>query len=268
VALGAYVAVAVLINSLTEAQRRLNSTLRVQDRRKSEFMAILGHELRNFLTPMANAVEIVRLRGTGDEMLQQAYATIERQVGNMSRLINDLLDAARINQGKLHLCLEPLDLQSVVTQAVQAAMPLIEARGLHLQTAVPPGPLPLTGDRTRLEQVFINLLTNAVKYTDSGGQLRLAVERKDQGYVVRVQDNGKGIPPEVLPHVFALFVQAEAGSQSGLGIGLSLARELVEMHGGSVAAFSEGRGRGSEFVIRLPATTQGGPVRQQALANN
>jgi signal transduction histidine kinase len=252
VAVSVYLCVAVLINSLTEAQSRLNRALQEQDRRKGEFMAVLGHELRNFLGPVSNAVALLRLRGVVDDANEQALSIVERQIRNMTQLTNDLLDAARISQGKIHLSLEPIDLGALAVQAAEAVKPFCESRGQHLQVALSPGPLPLKGDRTRLEQVLINLLTNAAKYTDPGGRIWLTVERRGAELVVRVRDNGKGLASEHLSHVFDLFAQAQSGSQGGLGIGLSLVRALVELHGGSVAAYSDGPGRGSEFVVKLP----------------
>ncbi len=250
--LATYVGAALLINWHHEAQRRLIAALRLQDRKRSELMAVLAHELRNFLSPVSLTLAVLKSRGTGDAAVEQACATAERQVRNMSLLINDLLDAARLAQGKFRLSPEPVDLRIVVAQAVAAARPQIESRGHRLETSLPEGPLPLEGDPARLEQIFLNLLTNAAKYTDPGGRIWLTVEGRDRQWVVRVRDNGKGLAPEILSHLFDLFVQAEAGSQGGLGIGLSLVKGLVEMHGGSVAAFSAGLGHGSEFVVNLP----------------
>jgi signal transduction histidine kinase len=171
----------------------------------------------------------------------------------MTCLVNDLLDAARITEGKIRLSVETLDLRTVVAQAVEGARPLIEARGHRLETFLPAGPMQIEADPVRLEQVFLNLLTNAAKYTNPGGRIWLTVEHLGRQLVTRVRDNGKGLDTEVLPHVFDLFVQAETGSHGGLGIGLSLVRGLVELHGGSVAALSAGLGHGSEFVVCLPA---------------
>src|SRR5262245_58644003 len=164
VALGVFVAVAVLINSLTEVQRRLNQALRDQDRRRGEFLAVLGHELRNFLNPISTATAVLRMSAGRPDKLEPACALVERQVGNMSRLIGDLLDAARVRQGKVRLTVESLDLTAVVAASAEAARPLIDVRRQHLELAVPTGPLVVRGDRTRLEQVFLNLLTNAAKY--------------------------------------------------------------------------------------------------------
>lgn len=252
-----FVLVALFITSVNAVRARLELVLRQQNQRKSEFMAVLAHELRNFLAPIAPAVAALQLRGAGDATTTQACATVQRQLRNMTRLIEDLLDIARINEGKVRLSLEPVDLGSVVAQAVEGVRPLMQERGHHLELTVPSGPLPLAADATRLEQVFVNLLTNAAKYTDPGGRIALLVERTDGALLVRVRDNGRGLAPEVVPHIFDLFMQAESGSRGGLGVGLNLVRGLVELHGGSVVAHSAGLGRGSEFVVRLPAGAAG-----------
>ncbi len=262
-----YLGAALFINWHHEAQRRLILALRLQDQRRGEFMTMLAHELRNFLSPVSLTLAVLKSRGAGDAAVERACATAERQVGNMTRLVNDLLDAARISQGKIKLCLETVDLRVILAQALAGAQAQIESRGHHLETSLPQGELLLEGDPARLEQIFLNLLTNAAKYTDPGGKIGLTVERGERQWVVSVKDNGKGLSPEVLPHVFDLFVQAEAGSQGGLGIGLSLVKGLVEMHGGSVEAFSAGPGQGSELVVKLPtavpASAGGAPAGER-----
>lgn len=268
VSLGVFLLVAVLINSQQLVRQRLEWMLRLQNRRKSEFMAVLAHELRNFLAPVATAMAVVRLRGKGDPRIEQTCMAAEQQVRNMSRLINDLLDVARINEGKLQLSIRPEDLGEIVLSTIGAVRPLIEAQGHRLEVSLPPAPLPLAVDRTRLEQVLVNLLMNSAKYTPAGGKIWLTVEREADELVMRVQDNGKGLEREVLPHVFALFAQAQTGSQGGLGIGLSLVRGIVEMHGGRVAAFSAGPGCGSEFVVHLPAASMLPASLQAALARS
>jgi signal transduction histidine kinase len=257
--LATYLVAAILINWLQEAQRRLIAALRLKDGQKSEFMAVLAHELRNFISPVSNTVAVLKLHGAEDATIQQACATAERQIHNMTRLVNDLLEAARVTQGKVQLSMETLDLRAVVMQAMEGARPLIEARGHRLETSLPAAPMYLEADPVRLEQVFLNLLTNAAKYTNPGGRIWLTLEWRDRQLVTCVRDDGKGLDPQMLPHVFDLFVQADATSQGGLGIGLSLVRGLVEMHGGSVAALSAGPGHGSEFVVRLPATPRHSP---------
>lgn len=251
--LATYLGAAFFINWHHEMQRRLILALRLQDQRRSEFMTVLAHELRNFLSPVSLTLAVLKSRGNGDPAIEQSCATAERQVQSMTRLINDLLDAARISQGKIQLRLEAVDLRVILVQAVAGAQAQIESRGHSLEASLPEGALPLEGDPARLEQIFLNLLTNAAKYTEPGGKIWLTAERRESQWVVRIRDNGKGLSPEVLPHVFDLFAQAEAGSQGGLGIGLNLVKGLVEMHGGSVEALSAGPGQGSEFVVRLPA---------------
>ncbi|HZT80934.1 MAG TPA: ATP-binding protein, partial [Gemmataceae bacterium] len=231
-------------------------------RRRDEFLAMLAHELRNPLAPVRNAMELMRLKCPDDGELRWARTMVERQVTHMTRLVDDLLDVSRITRGKIALRKEPVRLAEVVAQATETSRPLIEARRHRLEVALPPDVGTVEGDFTRLVQVLSNLLNNAAKYTDPGGLIRLSVELTASGVglrpdeaVIRVADNGLGIPPAMLPHIFDLFTQVDATlerSQGGLGIGLTLVRSLVEMHGGSVQAFSEGRGKGSEFVVRLP----------------
>ncbi|HEY3571316.1 MAG TPA: ATP-binding protein [Thermoanaerobaculia bacterium] len=262
--LATYLGAAFYINWHHERQRRLILALRLQDRRRGEFMTVLAHELRNFLSPVSLTLAVLKSRGNGDPAIEQSCVTAERQVQNMTRLINDLLDAARISQGKIQLRLETVDLRSVLAQAIAGAQAQIESRGHHLETSLPEGALLLEGDPARLEQIFLNLLTNAAKYTDPGGKIWLTAERRESQWLVRIRDNGKGLSPEILPHVFDLFTQAEAGSQGGLGIGLNLAKGLVEMHGGSVEAASAGLGQGSEFIVRLPTRPLGPPASSPA----
>ncbi|GEM_PF-5796527 len=253
VSLGVFLLVAVLINSNHVVQQRLERVLRQQNRRKSDFMAVLAHELRNFLAPISSSIAVVKLRGRGDKTMEESCHAAERQVRNMSRLIDDLLDVARINEGKLRLDIGPEDLREIVLHAVEGVRSLMDARGHCLDVSLPSGPLPVEVDRTRVEQVLMNLLTNAAKYTDPGGRIALTMERSGAEVTLRVRDNGRGLERDMLPYIFDLFMQAETGSQGGLGIGLSLTRGLVQMHGGSITASSDGLGHGSEFVVRLPA---------------
>jgi signal transduction histidine kinase len=248
--LGVFIFVAFLINSLNAARGRLERALRKQDQRKDEFLAVLAHELRNPLGVLSNSLEILRGCRNNPAAVEQARQIMDRQVRHVGRLVNDLFDIAGINQGKVYLHLEPVELNRVVDHAVEVVRPLLEARGHRLEISLPER-VWLEADPARLEQVFVNLLTNAIKYTEKAGHVCLLGEQSNGEVVVRVRDNGIGIPPEVLPRIFDLYVQAENGSRSGLGIGLSLVRSLVQMHGGSIAAFSEGPGRGSEFVVRL-----------------
>jgi signal transduction histidine kinase len=224
------------------------------DRRKDEFLAMLAHELRNPLAPMLHAVEIMRAR-PNRSVGQRVREVMVRQVRHMARLVDDLLDVSRITRGKTELRTEQAVLQTIVERAVETARPLIESREQALSLSLPPEPLWLEADPTRLEQVLVNLLNNAAKYTEPGGRIRVEVERDAGKAVVRVRDTGVGIAPELLPRVFDLFTQAEQSldrAQGGLGIGLALVKRLVTMHGGTVEASSIGPGHGSEFVVHLP----------------
>jgi PAS domain S-box-containing protein len=235
--------------------RQAQDALREADRRKDEFLATLAHELRNPLAPVRNALQVLRLRGEPTPELGWARDVIDRQVRQMTRLIDDLLDVSRIATGKLVLRKERVGLAAVVQGAVETSRPLIEEQGHELTVALPGEPVYLDADLTRLAQVLLNLLTNAAKYTDRGGRIRLTAGRQGGEVVVSVQDTGIGIPADKLPTLFAMFSQVEgsvARSQGGLGIGLCLAKRLVEMHGGRIEAHSDGPGKGSEFVVRLP----------------
>jgi PAS domain S-box-containing protein len=229
--------------------------LKEADRRKDEFLATLAHELRNPLAPVRNAVQVLRLRGPNDPQLRWGRDVIDRQVEHLTRLIDDLLDISRITRNKLELRMQRVGLAEVINGAVESSRPTVEQCGHELTVSLTPEPLDLNGDLVRLAQVFQNLLTNAAKYTERGGRIRLTAEREASDVVVRVRDTGVGIPPEKLPRLFEMFFQVDRTlerSQGGLGIGLSLVRRLVEMHGGTVEARSEGVGRGSEFTVRLP----------------
>ena len=234
-----------------------NARLREADRRKDEFLATLAHELRNPLAPILNAVEILRMQPDNPEVLDTARGRIERQVAHLVRLIDDLLDASRITRDKLSLTLEAIDLREPLQMAIETSGPVVEAGGLTLDVQFPPEdvPLPVTGDRVRLAQLFTNLLNNAGKYTESDGRVVLRVETDGDEITTRVIDTGVGIPPEMLTSVFDLFSQVDRTlnrSQGGLGIGLALVRRLVDLHAGDITAFSEGTGRGSTFTVTLP----------------
>ncbi len=234
---------------------RLYRDIREADQRKNEFLSMLAHELRNPLAPIRNALQIIGLQGSSESTLQWALEIIARNVHQLVRLVDDLLDVSRITRGKIRLQPEPLDMAAVVAQAVEISQPLIEARRHHLTVSVPPEPVWVHGDGTRLAQVLANLLNNAAKYTDEGGSIWLTLACENGDAVVRVRDTGIGIPPNMLASIFDLFTQVDRSldrSQGGLGIGLTLARRLVEMHGGRLAASSAGANRGSEFVVRLP----------------
>jgi signal transduction histidine kinase len=237
--------------------------LREADRRKDEFLAMLAHELRNPLAPIRNGLQIMRLAGDPGGEVQAAREMIGRQVEHMVRLIDDLLDLSRISRGKIELRRERVELATVLQNALETSRPLIEAAGHELTVALPPGRVWLEADATRLAQVVANLLNNAAKYTKPGGRIWLTAEQAGGQAVIRVRDTGIGLPPEMLPHVFEMFAQGEtslARSQGGLGIGLTLVKSLVEMHQGTVEAHSAGPGRGSEFVVRLPALEDDGAM--------
>jgi PAS domain S-box-containing protein len=237
------------------AERRVAEALREVDRRKDEFLAMLAHELRNPLAPICTAVEVLRNEQPASETVVWAGDVIARQSAQLSRLVDDLLDVSRITLGKVKLELARLDLAAIVTQAVEATRPLLTARRQQLAIQVPSNPLPVLGDGVRLIQIVSNLLNNASRYTAEGGRIALSVEQAGTQVVLRVTDNGIGIPPDMLERVFEMFTQLEGpGSRldGGLGIGLAVARRLLEMHQGSIEAHSAGPGRGSEFLVRLP----------------
>jgi signal transduction histidine kinase len=225
------------------------------DRRKDEFIATLAHELRNPLGVLGNAAGLLEREQGMSPAGHRAQALIKRQIQRMTRLVDDLLDVSRISEGRLQLRRERLDLRVVVGHAVETVEPEIIERRQRLITALPPSPVWLQVDPWRLEQVFVNLLANASRYTDPAGEIAIFMHLRDDQVVVRFRDSGIGIAPDALPHVFEPFIQADpesARSRAGLGIGLALVRNLVTLHGGSVAAASAGLGRGSEFSVRLP----------------
>ncbi|MGH7694495.1 MAG: ATP-binding protein [Gemmatimonadaceae bacterium] len=234
---------------------RLIRELRDGDRRKDEFLATLAHELRNPLAPIRNALHIMQLAEHDAAAVEQARTMMERQLRQMVRLIDDLLDVSRITRGKLDLRKERVELAAVIGNAVDTTRPLIEAAGHSLTVSLPPEPVYLDADPMRLAQVFSNLLNNAAKYTDRGGRLWLTATQDDKDIVITVRDTGIGIPAEALPTVFDMFAQVDRSlekSQGGLGIGLTLVKRLVELHGGTVEVCSDGPGKGSEFIARLP----------------
>ncbi|MGQ0764731.1 MAG: hybrid sensor histidine kinase/response regulator [Gemmatimonadota bacterium] len=233
---------------------RLIEELRESDRRKDEFLAVLAHELRNPLAPVRNAVTILRAIAPPVPELQWAGAVIDRQVAQMTRLIDDLLDASRITRGKLALRREVIRIADIVRDAVEGSGPLIDQAGHKLIVSVPDQPIRLLADRTRLAQVLQNLLNNASRYTDPPGRIELSVRREDGQVSITVSDNGIGITEEAIPSLFSMFSQVDRSerAQGGLGIGLTLVKRLTEMHGGTVEARSEGPGHGSEFIVMLP----------------
>jgi PAS domain S-box-containing protein len=236
--------------------KRMEKALKDADRRKDEFLAMLAHELRNPLTPITNAVALLRLKAPNDPDIQWSTDVIVRQTEKIVRLVDDLLDVSSIVHGKMRLEKAPVDLSTIVTRALETCQPPIESRHHELTVSFPEEPIWLHADAMRLIEVVENLLTNAARYTNDGGQIWLSVDRDGGEAVLRVRDTGIGIEPEMLPQIFELFRQAEhptARSRAGLGLGLKLVASLVEMHGGSVQAFSAGPGTGSEFIVRLPA---------------
>jgi signal transduction histidine kinase len=226
------------------------------NRAKDEFLAMLGHELRNPLAPLVTALELMRMRAP--DQLQRERAVIERQVDHLSRLVDDLLDVSRITRGKVELRRERVPLASVTSKAIEQTSPLFEQSRHTLRVDVP-SDLYVDGDPTRLAQILANLLSNSAKYTPAGGCIEISARRRDAGIEIAVRDNGLGIGADILPQIFELFVQApqpSARTRGGLGLGLTIVRSLVEMHGGTVAAESEGKGKGSLFVIRLPESVE------------
>ena len=235
--------------------RLLARRLAEANRRKDEFLAMLAHELRSPLAAIGSACEILHQFDGTNPHLHQARGVIDRQVAHLTRLVEDVLDVARLKRGKVQLHKERVELASVVACAVEASHSLVNSPRQELTVSLPSAPLWLKADPVRLVQILVNLLNNAAKYTDQGGHIWLIATRVGSEAVVQVRDTGIGIPAEMLSGIFELFSQVDGrlnGSQGGLGIGLALVRSLVEMHGGSVQAFSSGLGQGSEFVIRLP----------------
>ncbi|HEY3487461.1 MAG TPA: ATP-binding protein, partial [Gammaproteobacteria bacterium] len=246
------------ISSQVQARKeieRSRDALRETDQRKDEFLAMLAHELRNPLTPIRNAAEILRLAGMDGKSRQAASEMLDRQIGQMVRLVDDLLDVSRITRGKIGLRKQKIELATVINNAVETARSLGESRNHKLTVTLPSQPVYVHADPDRLTQVVGNLLNNAYKFTNPGGRIRLLVEPADSHALIRVKDNGIGIAQDQLPRIFALFAQVDTSlerSQSGLGIGLTLVKNLVALHEGTVEAHSPGIGKGSEFIVRLP----------------
>jgi len=246
-------ALCMVVTDLTEQKKHQN--LQETSRRKDEFLAMLAHELRNPLAPIQNAVVILKHIGLADDNLTFARDIIERQVHQLSRLVDDLLDVSRITLGKIKLERQTVELGTMIASAVETSRPAVDSRRQRLTLSLPPKGVRVQVDPTRLIQVIANLLTNAAKYTDEGGDIFLSTEQSKGRVRIRVRDTGIGISAELLPRVFDLFIQGDrslARSEGGLGIGLTLVRRLVEMQDGTVEASSEGHGKGSEFVVSLP----------------
>jgi PAS domain S-box-containing protein len=252
--------VAILFSDITQRlvaeqdMRRLNEELAQANRRKTEFLATLAHELRNPLAPLSNGLHLMRMASTKPEVLEKTRQMMERQIQHMVHLVDDLLDVARISTGKVDLRRQRIDLKDVVATAVETSASLIDAGGHKLNVELPSQPLPMDADPTRLAQVVSNLLNNAAKYTPHGGRIALKGRVEDQSAVLAVSDTGIGIDAEALDKVFEMFAQVPTAGkpQGGLGIGLSLVQSLVALHGGSVSASSPGAGKGSTFTVRLP----------------
>ena len=245
---------------------QLVEALREADRRKDEFLAMLAHELRNPLAPIRNAAHILAAKAALVPELQPLNGVIERQVRQLSRLVDDLLDVSRITRGRIELRRERTTLAVVVEGAVEWSRPQLEAGRHALEVRLPDVPVEIDADPVRLTQVVANLLNNAAKYSDPGAPVAIDAEVADGRTILRVTDHGNGIPPEMLDKVFDMFVQAHrpADSKGGLGIGLTLVRRLVELHGGSVTAHSDGVGKGSRFEVTLPLATHAAPAAQPA----
>jgi PAS domain S-box-containing protein len=246
---------AAALAQLNAVLKQSGEALNAMDRRKDEFLATLAHELRNPLAPLRNGLQLLKLAKDDPDLVARTRRMMELQLAQMVRLIDDLLDVSRISNDRIQLALESTSLGRIIRQAVETSAPLVDAQQHELTIEIPPDDVPLHADVVRLTQVFSNLLNNAAKYTPPNGVISIRAEEVGDTIVVRVHDSGIGIPREMLPKVFEMFVQIDNSlerAQGGLGIGLSLVKRLVEMHSGSVEAFSEGPGKGSEFVVRLP----------------
>jgi signal transduction histidine kinase/CheY-like chemotaxis protein len=243
------------VQERTEDLAKSEESLRNADRRKDEFLAMLAHELRNPLAPIRNSMQIMRKPGVSDDVVAWAAQVIDRQVDHLTRLVDDLLDVSRIVHGKISLKDEILEIANIINEAVEGSRPLIDARRQELSVRLPEETVRVKGDPVRLAQVVSNLLNNAAKYSETGQRIWLDVETSDRWVAIRVRDNGIGISSDLLPYVFDLFTQANhsfARTQGGLGLGLTLVKRLVEMHGGRVQVWSKGLGHGSEFFVQLP----------------
>ena len=250
---------ATALSSALEAARsehaKLNTELREEHRRKDEFLAMLAHELRNPLSPLLTSLEILRHPAVTVDQRDRHINVMRRQVSQISRLVEDLLDVSRVGQGRIELKRQQVALRDVIDHALEECQPLLQTRRHQVSVSLPEAALLVDVDPVRMRQVFANLLNNAAKYTDPGGRLMVKAERDGTDAVVRIEDNGIGITADMLPHVFDLFAQGQVSierAQGGLGIGLTLVRMLLELHGGSVAAESPGTGQGSTFIVRLP----------------
>jgi signal transduction histidine kinase/ActR/RegA family two-component response regulator len=246
---------------------RAETSLRLADQRKDEFLATLGHELRNPLAPLLTALQLLRTVGSKDPVVAHVGNVMDRQINHLVRLVDDLLEVSRITRGLIQINREPLDLAVIVQSAVDTSRPALDGGDHHLSIELPPEPVIVHGDAVRLTQVVANLLTNAAKYTNPGGRIVVRLHREDGSAILSVRDNGIGIAADQLSAIFEMFTQVDRSSrraQGGLGIGLTLVRSLVGMHGGRVEARSDGLGKGSEFVVELSAVDQGVPEQPAA----
>ena len=245
---------------------RAADELREANRRKDEFLAMLAHELRNPLAPISSAADLLRLAGPESALVRQSSEIITRQVKHMTGLVDDLLDVSRVTRGLVALQTQVLDLNGVVADAIEQVTSLVQSKRQHIALRLPATPAPVEADRTRIVQVVANILNNAAKYTPVEGHIDVQLEVQPGWFELRVRDDGMGMTPELLPHVFDLFAQAERSpdrSQGGLGLGLALVKSLTELHGGSVTAHSEGPGHGSTFVVRLPRVAEANPAGER-----
>ncbi len=251
------------INLDIERLKSVEHELRELNQRKNEFLATLAHELRDPLAPLRNGLEVLRLAGGGGEMGEKARTMMERQLGQMVRLVDDLLDMSRVNRGKIELRRCEVELAEVLRNAIETSQPLMNECGHRFEASIPAASILVDADTTRLAQVFSNLLNNAAKYTPNGGHIALDVRALDGEVAVTVRDNGPGIPAEMLTRIFDIFTQVDrclGKTHGGLGIGLSIAKRLTQMHGGTISVASAGEGQGSEFTVRLPAKVQAQPA--------
>ncbi len=256
--------VQLVANRCRESIERARAVCELQeaDRRKNEFLATLSHELRNPLAPWRTSLQLLRLADKRDSAAAPVHEVMERQVDHLVRLVDDLLEMSRITHGALELRREPVDLAEIVRNAVETTGPLIDLAAHRLEVSLPAEALQVHGDPVRLTQILVNLLNNAARYTAPGGQIRVAVRLDGDAARISVRDSGAGIPPEIMPRLFAMFARSEGST--GLGIGLALARRLAEMHGGTIEARSDGPGKGSEFTVRLPVSAAAPPVSPRA----
>jgi PAS domain S-box-containing protein len=250
---GNHIGFAKITRDLTD--RRKIAELEVADRQKNEFLAMLAHELRNPLAPIRSGLQLLKMEGVDDQTVDETTDMMERQVAHLVQLVDDLLDVSRIVTGKISLRKETIALSEIIQAAAEEVQPILDARGHELMVTLSQKPICVEGDLVRLAQVLTNLLTNAAKYSPTPSQIWLSAERDNGHALLRVRDEGSGIAPDALPQIFNLFVQEEASlarSEGGLGLGLTLSKRLVELHGGVISAKSQGRGQGSEFTVRLP----------------